>query len=147
MREITSKHVGDFYCLHFLHSFRTKTKRESHQKVCANKDFCGVLMLSEDTHIPEFNQYRKHDETPSFIYADLEYLINKIDRCKNNSEKLSTANLVEHFPCRYSMYMIWTFDGIEYKHGVYQGEHCIKKFCESLREYTMNIINFEKKIK
>ena len=72
LREITSKHVGDFYCLNCLHSFRTKTKHKSHQEVCGNKDFCGVLMLSEDTNILEFNKYRKYDETLSIIYADLE---------------------------------------------------------------------------
>ena len=43
------------------------------------------------------------------------------------------------------MYMIWTFDGTEHKHGVYRGEDCIKNFCESLREYTTNITNFEKR--
>ena len=72
LRKISSKHVGDFYCLNCLLLFRIKTKRESHQKVCGNKDFCGVLMLSEDTNILEFNKYRKYDETPSIIYADLE---------------------------------------------------------------------------
>ena len=35
---ITSKHDGDFYCLSCLHSFATESKRESHKKVCNNKD-------------------------------------------------------------------------------------------------------------
>ena len=30
---ITSKHCGDFYCLIYLHSFRTKNKLESHKTV------------------------------------------------------------------------------------------------------------------
>ena len=41
--------------------------------------------------------------------------------------------------------MIWIFDGIVNKHGVYGGEDCMKKFCESLREHAMSVINFEKK--
>ena len=32
-----------------------KTKLESHQKVCGNKFFCGVVMPSKDTNILDFN--------------------------------------------------------------------------------------------
>ena len=34
---------------------------------------------------------------------------------------------------------------MENKHDVYRDEDCMKKFCEFLREHTMEIINFEKK--
>ena len=53
---ITPKN-GEIYCLSCLHSFRTKNKLESHKKSCANKDFCNIIMPSEDTKILEFNQY------------------------------------------------------------------------------------------
>ena len=39
-------------------------------------------MPSEDTKILEFNEYQKCDKAPFIIYADLECLIRKIDRCK-----------------------------------------------------------------
>ena len=32
LRGITSKNNGDFYCLNYLHSFRTKNKLESRKK-------------------------------------------------------------------------------------------------------------------
>ena len=38
----------------------------------------------------------------------------------------------------YDMSVIWTSDGTKDKHD------CIKTFCESLKEHTMKIINFEK---
>ena len=38
LREILSKHDGDFYCLNCLHSFKTKYI-EFHKNVCENKDF------------------------------------------------------------------------------------------------------------
>ena len=47
----TSKNNGDFYSLNCFHSFRTKSKLKSHKKVCENKDFCNVIMHSEDTEI------------------------------------------------------------------------------------------------
>ena len=55
LREITSKHNGDYYCLNWLHSFRTKIKLESHIKVCENNAICNVVMPSEDLEILEFN--------------------------------------------------------------------------------------------
>ena len=85
LKGITSKHKSDFYCLNCLHSFRTK-KIESHKRVCENKDFCNIIMPSEDSKILEFNQYQKSDKAPFIIYADLECLIEKTDGCKNNPE-------------------------------------------------------------
>ena len=86
LRGITCKQHGDFYCLNCLHSFATENKRESHKKVCENKDLCNVVMLSKDTKILEFNQYQKSDKATFIIYADLEYLIEKSDECENNPE-------------------------------------------------------------
>ena len=43
-------------------------------------------MSSKDTKILKFNKYQKSDKAPFIIYADLEYLIEKIDGCKNNSK-------------------------------------------------------------
>ena len=54
LKETTLKHDGGFYCLNCLHSSRTKTKLESHEKLCEN--IFNVLMPSEDTKILKFNQ-------------------------------------------------------------------------------------------
>ena len=43
-------------------------------------------MPSEDNKILEFNQNKKSDKTPFVIYADLNFLIEKTDGCKNNPE-------------------------------------------------------------
>ena len=43
------------------------------------------------------------------------------------------------------MSTIWTFDGIKSNHDVYRGKDCMKKFCESVREHTIKIVNFKKK--
>ena len=44
-RGITSKHCHDFYCVNCLYSFWTKSKLESHKRVCENKDFCNIICL------------------------------------------------------------------------------------------------------
>ena len=40
-------------------------------------------MPSKDNKILEFNQYQKSDKAIFIIYADLECIIEKIDKCKN----------------------------------------------------------------
>ena len=144
-RGITSKHHGDFYCLNCLHSFRTENKLKSHEKVCKNKDFCGIVMPSEKDNILAFNQDMKSDKMPYIIYTDNESLTKKIDGCANNPGNSSKTKIGEHNPCGYWMSTIWAFDHIENKHTLYRGKDCMKKFCYSLREHTKNINDFEKK--
>ena len=56
MASITSKNDDVFYCLNYLHSFRTKNKLESHKRACENKDLCNVNMPSDYFKILEFNK-------------------------------------------------------------------------------------------
>ena len=60
-------------CLH------CQNKLKSHEKVCKNKDFCGIVMPLEKDNILEFNQYMKSIKMPYIIYADIESLVKKID--------------------------------------------------------------------
>ena len=48
-------------------------------------------MPSDNTKIKEFSQYQKSDKVPSIIYADLQCIIEKTDRFKNNPENSSTS--------------------------------------------------------
>ena len=121
------KNNGDFYCLNWLHSFRTKSKLELHKKVCENENFLNLIMSSEDTKILEFNQYPKSDKAPFIIYADLECIIEKTDGCKNNPENSSTTKVSKHIPSGFSMSTISSFRSIENKHGVCRGKDCMKK--------------------
>ena len=62
LRSITLKYNGDYYCLNYLHSFRTKNKLSSHKKECEKKDLCSVAIPSIDTNILEFDQHRISDK-------------------------------------------------------------------------------------
>ena len=52
------------------------------------------------------------------IYADLESLIKKMPWCKDNVEKTSTAKVVEHTACDYSISMVCWFDDGKNKHDI-----------------------------
>ena len=101
-------------------------------------------MPSEGTKILQFNQYQKSNKTPFLTYADLESLIEKIDGCKNNPEKSSTTKAGEHIPSVFQWQQNHHLK-TENNHGVNRCKDCMKKFCESLREPAMEIINFKKK--
>ena len=83
-------------------------------------------MPSEDTKILKFNQYQKSNKAPFVNYADLECIIEKIDKCKSNLENRSMSTTS-------------SFRSIENKHGVCGGHNCIKKFCKSLTLFRMGI--------
>ena len=102
-------------------------------------------MPSEEIKILEFNQYQRSDKAPFIIYVDFEWLIEKIDGSKNNPKKLFTTKVSKHNPSGFSMSSLSWFKSIENKQDVYAGKDCMKKFCESLREHTIKIINFWKK--
>ena len=131
LRGITSKHHSDFYCLNCLHSFATENKRESHRKVYENKDFCNVVMPSEDTKI--FNQYQKSDKIPFIIYADFECLIEKIDGCKNNPENSYTIKVSEHIPSGFSMSTISRFMHRKYAWCI---QSCIKMYTWCIKRFV-----------
>ena len=70
-------------------------------------------MNSEDAKILEFNQYQKYDKASFFIYADLEFIIEKIDRCKNNLKSSSATKENEHITSDFLKSTIASFRSIK----------------------------------
>ena len=66
----------------------------------------------------------------------------KIDNCKSNLKNI--FKIGKHILCRYPLRTISAFDQVEYKHSLYRGEDCMKKFCTSLKQHATNAIHFEK---
>ena len=59
-----------------------------------------------------------------------EFIIEKIDGCKNNPENWSTTEVSKHVPSVFSMSTILSFKSIENKHDVCRGKDCMIKFFE-----------------
>ena len=66
-------------------------------------------MPSQETKKLELNQYLKSDNMRFIVYEVLGYLIEKIDRRKNNSEKSFTAKVGEHILSGFSMSTVWSY--------------------------------------
>ena len=68
----------------------------------------------------------KSEKMPYIIYADIESLIRKMDKCANDPKNYSTAIVGDHIPWECSMSTIWAFYYIEIKHTLYCRNHLWK---------------------
>ena len=102
-------------------------------------------MPEEDNKILKYNEGEKYMKVPFIIYADLEFLLEKMNTCHNNPEKSSTIKINKHTLSGYSLFTHCSFDTTKNKLGYYRGKNCMKNFCLELREHVTKIFNYEKK--
>ena len=81
--------------------------------------------------------------TPFIIYADLEFILQKINGCENDPEKSSTIKVNKHIASGYSLFSHCLFDKTRNKLDYYRGKNCMKNFYVDLREHAEKIINYE----
>ena len=102
-------------------------------------------MPTKDSNIIKYNQGKKSIKLSFVVYADLEYLLEKMSTCQNNPNESSTTEINKHVPSGYSLFTHCSFDKTKNKLDYYRGKDCIQKFCKDLREHATKIINYEKK--
>ena len=108
--KITSKNDGGFYCLNYLHSFRTENKLKEPKNVCRNHEYCYIETFEKSKNILKYNHEEKSLRSAFIIYADMESLLEKTNTCYNNSEKSSTSKMNQHKASGYSVFMHCLFD-------------------------------------
>ena len=141
LKGITSTHKEDFYCLNCFHSHRTKNKLETHKKTCENNKYCHVETPTKDNNTIKYNQVEKSIKLLFVVYADLEFLLEKMSTCQNNPSESSTTEINKHTLSGYSLFMHCSFDKNKIKLIIKEA----KKFCKDLRTHATKIINYEKK--
>ena len=146
-RGITGNNNGDFYCLDCFQSYTTENKLKKHKNVCENHVYCYIEMPEEHSKILKYNHGEKSMKIPFTIYADLESLLEKMNICHNNPEKLSAAKINKHTPAGYSLFTHCSLDTTKNKLDYYSDKNCMKNFCLDLKEHATKIINYEKKKK
>ena len=113
--------------------------------MCENHDYCCVEIPEKDNKILKYNHGEKSMKVPFIIYADIESLLEKMNTCHNNSEKLSATKIDKHTASGYSLFTYCSFDTTKNKLDYYRGKNCMKNFCLDLKEHATKIINYEKK--
>ena len=109
-RGITSKHDGGFYCLNCFQSYSTENKLKKHKKVCENHDYCYVEMPEVYNKTLRYSEGEKSIRLPFIIIADLEYLLEKMNTCHNNSEKSSTTKINKRTPSGYCLHIVHSIE-------------------------------------
>ena len=61
-------------------------------------------MPTKDNNTIKYNQGEKSIKLPFVVYADLEWLLEKISTCQNNPNESSTAEINKHVPSGYSLF-------------------------------------------
>ena len=151
LREITSNHNGDFYCLNCLHSHRTKSKLKNHEKICKNHDFCYLKMRDAEDNILQSKPGKKILKHAFVIYTDLECLLLKMNTCNNNNNnnnnnnKSYTTAKTLHMPSGYSLLTSCSFDKSENKQTYYRERDCMKRFCDDLKMHVTRITDYDAK--
>ena len=125
--------------LNCFYSYSTKEKLKKHRNVFENHDFYYVEMPEKDNKILKYNYGEKSMKVPLIIYADLESLLEKINSCHNNTEKLSTTETNKHTASRYSFFTHCLFYTTKNKLDYYRDKNCMKKICLNLKEHATKI--------
>ena len=109
---ITSKHDGDFYCLNYLHLFRTENKLKEHENVCENHDYCCIEMPKKGRNILKYHHGEKAMKVSFIIYVDTESYLKK-----------QTHGIVIFKSQQYC-----ALDTSKNKQDYYRGKGCMKSF-------------------
>ena len=102
-------------------------------------------MSTKDNNTIKYSHGEKSIKLPFVVYADLEYLLEKMSTCYKHPEESSTTKINKHTPSGYSISTHCSFDKSKSKLNYYRGEDCMTKFCKDLREHATKIINYKKK--
>ena len=73
-------------------------------------------------------------KVPFIIYADIEFLLKKVNTCHSNPEKSSTTKIKKYKASGYSLFTHCSFDTTKSKLDYYSGTSCMKNFCLDLQQ-------------
>ena len=143
MRNISSKHKGDYYCYGCFNSFRTQSVLEKHYTTCKGNSFCQVNLPEPGTNIKQHKFGTKPLRMNDIIYLDLEGILKKYDSYSNHLKYSYSENITHHDACGYSLTTVrnHTKQSITTYH---KGKDSLLKLCKDLHEHGLELINTKK---
>ena len=89
-------------------------------------------MPNEDNIISNYNHWKNLLKASFVIYVDLEFLLQKMHLCQNNSKKSYTERKAKYIPSCYAWCRIISFDASKNEYSYYREQNCMKKLCEKV---------------
>ena len=102
-------------------------------------------MSKEHNKVLKYNHGQNSIKVQFIIYADMEYLLEKMRTCHNNLKHSLTTKISKHAPYGYSIFTNCSFVASKNKVDCYRGKDCMERFCKDLKEHAKKIINYEKR--
>ena len=110
LREKTSNHHEDFYCLNCFNSYSTENRLKEHEELCNKHDSCRIKMPRRVEKILKYNHGEKSLKAPFAIYLDLECFLLKMLSCQNNLKNSYTERKAKHEPSGWAVFRKCSFD-------------------------------------
>lgn len=122
-----------FVCDRCLQYFQTEEKLNSHKDVCYKAKNSKLTMPNYTNKWISFNNYQNILEVPYIIYADLESMLQPIERnaAKNVYQK--------HIPFNIGLYLKCNFDHSQSFYKSKRDINCIKWFTDELYKIAINL--------
>ena len=136
------------FCMYCLQCFSSERVLNNHKENCIQLNGTqAVKMPTKDNTILKFNNYHKQQPTPFVIYADIEALLQKVERGQPDSNESYTEKFQRHVDCGSAYKVVCCYDDKYSKDiCIYRGENAVYKFLEQMLEevdYCRDIVKRE----
>ena len=136
------------FCMYCLQCFSSERVLNNHKENCIQLNGTqAVKMPTKDNSILKFNNYHKQQPTPFVIYADIEALLQKVERGQPDSNESYTERFQRHVDCGSAYKVVCCYDDKYSKDiCIYRGENAVYKFLEQMLEevnYCKDIVKRE----
>ena len=136
------------FCMYCLQCFSSERVLNNHKENCIQLNGTqAVKMPTKDNSILKFNNYHKQQPTPFVIYADIEALLQKVERGQPDSNGSYTEKFQRHIDCGSAYKVVCCYDDKYSKDiCIYRGENAVHKFLEQMLEevnYCKDIVKKE----
>ena len=136
------------FCMYCLQCFSSERVLNNHKENCIQLNGTqAVKMPTKDNSLLKFNNYHKQQPTPFVIYADIEALLQKVERGQPDSNESYTERFQRHIDCGSAYKVVCCYDDKYSKDiCIYRGENAVHKFLEQMLEevnYCKDIVKRE----
>ena len=133
------------FCMHCLQCFSTDIVLKNHVKNCIEINGAqAVRMPTKNNNVLKFENHHKGIRSPFTIYADLEAILQKVEKEQPDSNSVSetlrnnfsyTEKFQKHIDCGAAYKVVCCYDDRFTKDiSIYRGEKAVYKFLENMLE-------------
>ena len=103
--------VKKFFCEHCSQHFISESFLRKHTEDCMVLNKCQAVEMFAHSEIAKFKSFRETVKIPFDIYADLEFLLQKLTVAQKQAvDQEQTVKLQKHVACSYGYKVVCCYD-------------------------------------